>query len=231
MSTEQAASALSWWHEAGVDTLIAEEPRDWLKPKPAAAPVAVPVTDAEASPAETLPDTLDALHIWFATAPLPFPTIGARLAPAGDPFGGLMVMVDMPSPSGDWFEGEAGPLFDRMLSAMQGLDRDKIYLAALAPMRPLNGRIDAARARRLGEIARHHVGLVRPRALLLFGEACALALLDSSIAQARGRRQEVDTPAGPIPTIATIRPEQIGGRAPLRKMVWEDLQRVMEELK
>ncbi len=39
-----------------------------------------------------------------------------------------------------------------------------------------------------------------------------------------------ETPAGPVPTVATIRPEQIGGRAPIRKMVWEDLQRVMEEL-
>jgi DNA polymerase len=229
MNTELAASALAWWNEAGVDTLVAEEPRDWLKPKPAAAP-AVAEPEAMATPVEAMPDTIDAFQAWLATAALPFPTIGPRLAPTGDPFAGLMVLVDMPTQSGNWFEGEADPLFDRMLAAMNGLSRDKLYLAALAPARPLNGRIDAAQARHLGEIARHHIGLVRPRALLLFGEACALALLDSSIAQARGRRQEVETPVGQIPAVATIRPEQIGGRAPMRKMVWEDLQRVMEDL-
>lgn len=227
MNAELAASALAWWSEAGVDTLVVEEPRDWLKPRAVAPPRA---TAPEAS-AESLPNTIDAFQDWLETAPLPFPTIGARLAPQGDPSARLMVLVDMPSPSGGWFEGDADPLFDRMLSAMNGLSRDKLYLATLSPARPLTGRIDPAHVRRLGEIARHHVGLVRPRALLLFGEACAVALLDSPIAQARGRRQEVGTPAGAVPTVATIRPEQIGDRAPIRKMVWEDLQRVMEEFK
>jgi len=142
----------------------------------------------------------------------------------------LMVMTDMPPQSGGWFEGEAGPLFDRMLAAMNGLSMDKIYLAPLSPARPLNGRLDPVQARRLGEIARHHVGLARPRALLLFGDACATAMLGAPVAEMRGRWHEVETPTGPVRAVATIRPEQIGGRAPIRKMVWEDLQRVMEEL-
>jgi uracil-DNA glycosylase len=229
MNAQLAASTLAWWQEAGVDTLVAEQPRDWLKPK-AAAPPSIPAPEAEAASTESLPDTIDGFRAWLATMPLPFPTIGARREPEGDPSARLMVIVDMPSPSGGWFEGEADALFDRMLAAMNGLGRDKLYLAALSPARPLSGRIDAAGVRRLGEIARHHIGLVRPRALLLFGEACTLALLDTSVAQARGQRREVETPAGPICAVATIRPEQIGGRAPMRKMVWEDLQRVMEEL-
>jgi DNA polymerase len=235
MDTELAASALAWWQEAGVDTLMAEEPRDWLKPKPIAAPtVSEPgamAAPAETMPAETIPDTIEGLRFWLMTAALPFPTIGARLAPVGDPSSGLMVLVDMPTENGNWFEGEADPLFDRMLAAMNGLSRDTLYLAALTPARPLSGRIHSSHARRLGEIARHHIGLVRPRAVLLFGEACALALLNSPIARARGRRREIDTPSGPVPVFATIRPEQIGGRRPMREMVWEDLQRVMEELK
>ena len=178
--------------------------------------------------ADDLPDTLDGFRSWLSTASLPFPTSGARLAPAGDPGAALMVMTDMPAPSGGWFEGEAGPLFDRMLAAMNGLGRDKIYLAPLRRRdRSRGGSIRATR--RLGEIARHHVGLVRPRALLLFGDACATALLDAPVAETRGRWHEIETPTGPVRAVATIRPEQIGGRAPIRKMVWEDLQRVMEE--
>src|SRR5688572_5152431 len=113
MNAELAASALAWWNEAGVDTLVAEEPRDWLKPKAAPAPVAA----LEAGPAAAdLPDTLDAFQLWLRTVALPFPTIGGRLDPAGDPFSGLMVMTDMPAPGGGWFEGEADPLFDRMMA-------------------------------------------------------------------------------------------------------------------
>jgi DNA polymerase len=43
MSGDWAASALGWWHEAGVDTIVADRPRDWLapaasRPEAAAAP-------------------------------------------------------------------------------------------------------------------------------------------------------------------------------------------------
>ena len=35
VSPETAASALRWWLDAGVDCLVVEEPRDWLRAKPA----------------------------------------------------------------------------------------------------------------------------------------------------------------------------------------------------
>ena len=228
MNAGLAASALAWWNEAGVDMLVAEEPRDWLKPKAAPLP-AGPATDVAAAP-EALPDTLDAFHTWLASAPLPFPAAGSRLAPAGDPQARLMVMVPMPAPDGGWFEGEAGPMFDRMLTAMHGLDRDRIYLVPLSPARPLSGRLDDSSVARLGEIARHHLGLLRPRALLLFGDACSGALLGAPVAEMRGGWREVATPAGPVRTVATIRPEQIRGRSSIRQLVWDDLQLVMEEL-
>ena len=38
MSLRWAESALSWWEEAGVDTVVGEQPRNWLAtPAPAAA--------------------------------------------------------------------------------------------------------------------------------------------------------------------------------------------------
>ena len=41
--TALAASALDWWRDAGVDTLVDDLPRDWFAaPAPAASP-AVPV--------------------------------------------------------------------------------------------------------------------------------------------------------------------------------------------
>ena len=227
MNAGLAASALLWWQDAGVDVIVADTPRDWLKP---AAPPAPPVAAAAAPSVEALPDTLDAFHAWLANAPLPFATPStARLMPAGDPFSGLMVMTDMPGSTGGWFEGEADPLFDRMMSAI-GRGRDSLYRAALSPVRTTQMRLDPASERRLIEIARHHVGLVRPRALLLFGEMGAQALLGEAVAHARGRWHDLETPTGPVRTLATIRPERVVRQPNHRKIVWDDLQMLREEL-
>lgn len=229
MGTELEASALAWWNEAGVDTLVAEEPRDWLKPKPVAAAPAIAEPEAMAAPAAAMPDTIDAFQAWLATAPLPFPTVGARLAPAGDPFAGLMVMIDMPAADGGWFDGEAGPLVDNMLKAMNGLSRERIYLATLSPARTVS-RLDAAPMAYLAGLARHHVGLAAPRALLLFGDQCSQALLGAGVATSRGRWHELETPGGSFATMATLRPEQLVDRPNLKGSVWKDLQIVMERL-
>lgn len=227
MSASLAASALNWWEEAGVDVIVGEEPRDWLNPKAKAS------TDEPATPPpETLPDTLEAFQAWLATTDrIPFAAPAAlRAAHSGDAAGGLMVMTDMPGADGVLISGEAGALFDRMLAAM-GLSRELIYLAPLSTIRTPTGRVDEKNAGRLAEIARHHIGLAAPRALLLFGDLCGQALVGSVVAGARARWHEVATGAGPIRTLVTIRPEKLVDRPALKKLVWEDLQMLMEELK
>jgi uracil-DNA glycosylase len=228
MAATEAASTLSWWEEAGVDTIVGEEPHAWLEPKAKAAadaPVAAPPPDA-------LPATIEAFHAWLASSDqLPFASPGAtRAAPTGDPAAPLMVLTDLPSEDGGLISGAAGLLFDKMLAAMQ-LSRDAIYLAPLSPIRPPAGRIGPAEVAALAEIARHHVGLVAPSALLLFGDTCGKALLGSAVAGARGRWHALQTAAGPIRTLATIRPEKLVDQPGLKKFVWDDLQMVMEELK
>lgn len=225
MSTSWAASALQWWEEAGVDTIVGEAPHEWLTTKAAA-----PAMPAAAAP-EALPATLDAFQAWLAaTTDLPFAAASAtRAAPAGDPASGLMILVDMPSPDGALVAGEAGALLDRMLGAI-GRGRDSIYLAPLSPARSPTGTIDAGAAQRLAEIARHHIGLVAPRALLLFGDLCGKALLGTPVAGGRGRWHALATQAGPIRTLITIRPEKLVGSPDLKKWVWADLQMLREEL-
>src|SRR5206468_8906733 len=107
---------------------------------------------------------------------LPFATQNVRRdLPEGDPESGLMVLVDMPSAEGGLLAGEAGALFDRMLVAI-GRSRETIYLACLSPIRAPTGILDDKYAARLGEIARHHLGLVAPRTLLAFGDTSGKAL-------------------------------------------------------
>ena len=83
-----------------------------------------------------------------------------------------------------------------MLAAI-GRSRETIYLAPFSPIRPPAGRIDPAGVRMLAEIARHHIGLAAPKALLLFGDTCARALLGMPMTAARGRWHELETPDGP----------------------------------
>jgi uracil-DNA glycosylase len=235
-----ATSALSWWTDAGVDTLVDEVPRDWLRPKsqpssesPAVAPVAPgPVEAAE----ETFPGQLDLFQAWLASSDrLAFAAPAApRVCPAGDPASGLMILADMPTgedcAAGALISGEAGRLFERMLAAIDR-DRASVYLAALSCIRSPSGQLNSDSMKSCAALARHHIGLAEPNAVLLFGDSCAKALLGLSVPQARGRWHEISTHAGPVKALATIAPRQLLDSPRLKAMAWADLQMLIEEVK
>lgn len=234
MDGDWAASALKWWEDAGVDTLVGETPRDWLAPAAETRRAAASPSVAAAAAPEPMPESLDAFRAWLLEADIPLAAPSMpRLAPAGDPASGLMILVGMPSADdvteGSLLSGEAGALFDRMVQAI-GRGRDSLYLAPLSPVRTATGTFDSTAAERLAAIARHHVGLVAPKALLLFGDACAKALLGVPVAQARGKWHELETPQGKISTLVTIRPEKLVSQPGLKKYAWEDLQMLREGL-
>jgi DNA polymerase len=230
-----AESALSWWEEAGVDTIVGETPRDWLAgTKPATAAAAEPAETAAPAPAEALPSDLRTFQTWLATTDvIPFASASTpRVAPAGEPAAGLMAITDVPAAedvaAGVLFSGETGQLVDRMLAAI-GRSRETLYLAPFSPIRPPAGRIDKAGVDILTRAMRHHIGLVAPRALLIFGDACARALLGVNMTQARGRWHEVDTPTGPVRALVTLRPQDLLTRS-IKALAWADLQMLREGL-
>lgn len=228
LSAPEAASLLQWWAEAGVDTLVDESPRDWLRPKAKAPPI-----PATAAAPDALPAQLDLFHKHLRTSDsLPFASPAApRICPSGDPASGLMVIIAMPEAadceSGGLLAGEAGRLFDRMMAAI-GRDRDSLYLASLSCFRSPTGRLTDPEASQCAALARHHIGLVAPKALLLFGDSCAKALLGLSVAQARGRWHEIVTHAGPIKTIVTIAPDYLLKQPPAKAHAWADLQMLVQ---
>lgn len=231
MSPAAAASVLQWWADAGVDVLVDDSPRDWLRPQAraaAAAPVAEPRSDS-------LPDRLDLFEAWLAeSATLPYASPSApRVGPSGNAEAGLMILTDMPTAedgeAGTLLSGEAGRLFDRMMAAI-GRDRSSLYLASLSSLRSPDGRFTARTAAECAVLARHQVGLARPRALLLFGDACSKALLGRPMAQARGAWHELDTPHGPVRTLVTIPPSYLLDQPSAKALAWADLQRLAEGL-
>lgn len=244
----ELAGTLDWWAEAGVDCLVQDEPRAWLKstappplepgraegPAPERGESAPRLRQAQA--AEELPDQLPLFHKWLRTSDaIPYAAPAApRVCPSGDPAAGLMVLVGMPSTddcgSGALLSGAAGRLFDRMLAAI-GRSRETIYLAGLSCVRPASGRFDAAGAARCGEIARHHVGLVAPKAVLLIGDAAVRPLLGVGAAQARGRVHRVETQAGGFDAVVTLSPDYLLNQPSTKALAWADLQLLMERLK
>ena len=240
LTPADAASVLSWWADAGVDVLIDEEPRDWLRPQAAApaSPAAKSAPEAPAAPkqvSEALPGQLDLFRAWLESSDrLSFASPTApRVCPAGDPASGLMIVADMPTAedcgTGTLIAGEAGRLFDRMLAAI-GRDRSSIYLAALSCLRSPDGRLATDAARNCATLARHHIGLVAPRAVLLLGDACTKALLGLPMAQARGRRHEIPTQAGPVRALVTIPPATLLTLPSAKAHAWADLQMLIQEV-
>lgn len=229
LSPAAAASVLQWWADAGVDVLVDEEPRDWLAPKTReSAPAPAPA-------AEALPAQLDLFHAYLRDSDaLSFAAPSApRVCPSGNPASGLMILTDMPEAedcaAGILLSGEAGRLFDKMLSAI-GRDRDSVYLAALSCLRSPDGRFTNETALQCATLARHHIGLVQPRALLLLGDACCKALLGLSTAQARGRWHEIATHAGPVRALASIRPAFLLDQPSAKRHAWADLQMLTQGL-
>lgn len=172
------AATLDWWADAGVDMLVDDDPRDWLaRPTPQAEPVAgvaVPLVQA-APPPEVLPDTLEAFVAWRMGDQAPEADwMTSHVAPGGDTASGWVILTDMPEPDDGTalLTGPAGRLLDRMLAAI-GLHRDGVYLMSLVTARPLSGRIPPEQAERLLELARHQLALLKPRKLLVFGQAAS----------------------------------------------------------
>lgn len=177
------ASALEWWRDAGVDTLVEDEVRDWLALAPARGPTAPAAAAVAAAAPEKLPGTLEAFVAWRLGADAPEAGWMAPLVPPAGVPGGLMILTDMPEPedaaAATLLSGPAGRLLDAMLGAI-GATRDSAYLAALAAARPLAGQIPADAEPRLAALARHHIGLVAPARLILLGQATKRVLATTS---------------------------------------------------
>ena len=223
---------LQWWSDAGIDSLVGEAPRDWLRGPPAVAPA--PIVAAP-DPRRALPDQLELFRAYLAESDeLPFAHSSTqRICPSGDPSSGLMILTDMPTSEDcaaqSLLSGEAGALFDRMLAAI-GRDRHSIYLASLSCLRSPGGGFSEESALRCSTLARHHIGLAAPKAVLLLGDVCAKALLGISAIQARGRWHEISTHAGQVAAMASFHPKYLLDQPSAKRHAWSDLLMLAERL-
>jgi DNA polymerase len=228
-----ADAYLAWWSLAGVDCAIGEEPVDWLRPvvrapSPLNAPLAAPAPPQR-------PATLDAFHLWLAkddSHPESHWAPGRAILPTGAEGARLMVITDMPDPAdmtaGALFADRAGTLFDAMLRAI-GLNRDDIYLTAMALARPPGGLLDADDTARLVERMRAQVALVRPTRLLLLGDRTARAFLPTGDSNPHDPLRSFNHEGGNVPVAATFHPRLLLTQPAAKAECWRTLQCLIED--
>lgn len=225
----EAASALSWWREAGVDVLVDDEPRDWTaRPAPTAQPDAParPVP-AGPEPEAPLPATIEAFLDWRYGAGAPEAALGELLVPAeGDHKAGLMIVTDLPqldSGTPSLLDGAAGKLFDRMLAAI-GQSRDSICLVPLCAARPITGQVPRDLEEKLGEILCHHIALAAPERLLLLGQATSRAVLGTDADKNPEGLKAFNYSGGQSAVVAIRHPRFMLKRPAEKADAWKDLQ-------
>lgn len=225
---EAAASALEWWSDAGVDTLVEDELRDWFAaPAPQVRPLAVTSVPA----ADLPPDTLDAFVTWRMGDAVPeagWNALRIPVAPQKNP--SLMILTDLPeaddSAEAGWMTGPVGALLDRMLAAI-GEGRESVVIAGIAHARPLTGRIPADAQTMLDDLAHRLVTLVAPKRLLLFGAEPCRALLGAD--GQRGGLRTLNHDGIACPTIATFHPRFLLERPLAKAETWRHLQLLIRE--
>ena len=222
----EARSALAWWLDAGVDTLIQDQPRDWLAPSAPKPRVAEPAPNI----VEPTSESLDQLRDWLASSmQLPLASATAkRILPHGPEDAAVMLLSDAPTSedfmAGQPIGGEAWELARRILAAIR-IPVEQAYSASLSCLHLPGTRMSPADREACAEIARRHIKLARPQRLLLLGDGPAQALLGKPLPQARGHVHKVEG----VRTVATFHPRALINQPSNKSLVWKDLLLLMED--
>ena len=201
----EARSALAWWLDAGVDALVQEEPRDWLKaaePRPQAKAVEPPPNIVQ--PAH---DTLADLQDWLSSSmQLPLASATARrLLPHGPEEAAIMLLSDAHT-----FEDLGRRPADRRRrlgtdQAHAGGDQYpcRAGVQRLTLLLHLPGsKMSPADREACAEIARRHIKLARPKRLLLLGDGPLRPCFETAAPGARACSQ---SRGGPEPSRPSTR--------------------------
>ncbi|MCR4409990.1 MAG: uracil-DNA glycosylase [Candidatus Saccharicenans sp.] len=129
------------------------------------------------------------------------------------------------------FVGRAGQLLTKIIQAM-GFSRDEVYIANVIKCRPPDNRTprpDEVKA--CSPYLLRQIELIRPRVIVSLGKVATDFLLQSpkSMSELRGNFGEFQG----IPVMPTFHPSYLvrnEGNKEIKKMVWEDMKKVLKLL-
>ena len=147
----------------------------------------------------------------------------------GDPHAQLMFIGEGPGFDEDRlgrpFVGKAGPLLDKMISAMQ-FTRESVYICNIVKCRPPGNRVPMPEeAEACLPYLKAQIALVSPQVIVLLGATAAHYLLgrQEGITRLRGRWLDY----GGIPVMPTYHPAFLLRKPEAKRDAWNDLQQVM----
>jgi uracil-DNA glycosylase len=235
MSPQLIASVLSWWQEAGVDYIAADDAEPWLG-RQKLAPAAKISPPSEASAEAPLPATLATFVEWMMQGenlPLAGPA-NQRVGPNGAAGSALMILTDMPeigdAASGTLLSGDVGALFDTMLKAM-GQEREGIYCASLLPGRTPSGQIEDSHHKTLARTALHHIRLAAPKYVWMLGQTTSRVMLGLDAAALPGKLHYINHEGGMVGGVGSFHPRLLLQNPKRKARVWADMQILMGELR
>ncbi len=126
------------------------------------------------------------------------------------------------------FVGEAGRLLTRIIRAM-GLERNQVYICNVVKCRPPRNRDpqeDEIKA--CFPFLKTQLKLIRPKVICTLGRISSQALIGKSfkISQNRGNWYTYND----IPVMPTFHPAYLLRNPSAKKLVWEDMKKIMERL-
>ena len=127
------------------------------------------------------------------------------------------------------FVGKAGELLTRMIAAM-GLEREDVYIANIVKCRPPKNRDpEQDEANTCISFLHEQIEIINPEVICCLGRIAAHNLLDTDIpiSRLRGSFQSWNG----IKVMPTFHPAYLLHNPGSKKVVWEDLQKIMKELK
>lgn len=238
---KMAESLHAWWREAGVDYVTEGEPVNWLTPvvarptpvKPAEMALIEEQIAAKTLAAE-LPAELAALKAMIAEGIiLPGLSYGSPSAvPSGEAGATAMVIGDFPEEeeiaARQFGSGAVARLAANMLLAAE-IVPDLTYTTALAHSRPAAASLPKADFADITALVHHHISLVQPKVVVLFGAAACEALLGQELMQARGILHYINHHDRKTAAVATFHPRTLIAQPQLKAQAWKDLQMLVRK--
>jgi DNA polymerase len=151
---------------------------------------------------------------------------------SGDPKAHLMFVGEAPGEDEDAqglpFVGRAGQLLTKMIEAM-GLKRSDVYIANILKCRPPNNRAPLpAEILACEDNVKRQIELIKPKVICTLGKFASQTLLRETtpISAMRGKFHSYSG----IKVMPTFHPAYLLRNPPDKKLVWEDMKKVMKEL-
>ncbi len=232
-------SLTGWWELAGVDVAVGDVAVDWTaldaKVEVAESAIALPPVAKEKSPstqakvAVDWPSDIETLKAMIASgAALPGDGFGTSfVAPVGPSTCDVMVISDLPDQDelvGKTLgSGATGVLLGRMLAAI-GITLADCYWTALATTISPTGEVPENSLNELADFARHQIGLVQPKSLILLGSSACKGLLGEELMNARHSLQNVNHDGSNMAVLTTFHPRTLIARPAMKAQAWKDLQ-------